>query len=225
MRLRHSRISARIKTFCAYVACMKEQTHIDLRPSILYFGTPVALITTTNPDGSANIGPMSSAWALGYAVILGLENSAWTLANLERHGECVINLPGPDLAEHVERLAPLTGRDPVPEHKADGYRHEPDKFGAAGLTPQPSASVEPPRIAECPLQLEARVAQVHTPSGAYADGFRIVETHVECVHASPEIVEEGTDHIDPDRWSPLLYVFRHYFGTGDGIGKTFKAEY
>ena len=73
----------------------------DIWPSILYFGTPVALVTTLNADGTPNIGPMSSAWALGYTVVMGWESTAHTLANLEREGECVINLPGPDLVEQV----------------------------------------------------------------------------------------------------------------------------
>jgi flavin reductase (DIM6/NTAB) family NADH-FMN oxidoreductase RutF len=32
-----------------------------IQPSILYFGTPVLLITTRNPDGSTNITPMSQS--------------------------------------------------------------------------------------------------------------------------------------------------------------------
>jgi flavin reductase (DIM6/NTAB) family NADH-FMN oxidoreductase RutF len=42
--------------------------HQRIWPSILYFGTPVALITTLNADETPNIGPMSSAWALGYTL-------------------------------------------------------------------------------------------------------------------------------------------------------------
>jgi flavin reductase (DIM6/NTAB) family NADH-FMN oxidoreductase RutF len=36
--------------------------HKTIEPTILYFGTPVALISTLNPDGTANLAPMSSAW-------------------------------------------------------------------------------------------------------------------------------------------------------------------
>jgi flavin reductase (DIM6/NTAB) family NADH-FMN oxidoreductase RutF len=39
--------------------------HIPAEPSILYFGTPVALLSTLNKDGSANLAPMSSVWWLG----------------------------------------------------------------------------------------------------------------------------------------------------------------
>lgn len=38
--------------------------HMAIEPSILYFGTPVVLLSTENEDGSFNLAPMSSAWAL-----------------------------------------------------------------------------------------------------------------------------------------------------------------
>jgi flavin reductase (DIM6/NTAB) family NADH-FMN oxidoreductase RutF len=199
--------------------------HIEIRPPILYFGTPVALVTTVSPDDGFNIGPMSSAWALGYSVVMGWESTAQTLANLVRTRECVINLPDPRLAEQVEALAPLTGRNPPAEHKADKFRYEPDKFDASGLTAMSSLTVAPPRIAECPLQLEAKVTAIHEPATRPdGDFFRIVEAHVERVHADEQIVKAGTDHVDTARWSPLLYVFRHYFGTGEEIGRTFRAD-
>lgn len=94
--------------------------HLQIEPSILYFGTPVVLLSTLNEDGSANLAPMSSAWALGYTVVLGLGMSGKTIENLYRERECVINLPDAALWEHVERLAPLTGRDPVPERRRRG---------------------------------------------------------------------------------------------------------
>lgn len=43
-----------------------------IEPSILYFGTPVVLLSTENPDGSSNLAPISSAWALDRTVVLGL---------------------------------------------------------------------------------------------------------------------------------------------------------
>ena len=36
--------------------------HQTIEPAILYFGTPVVLISTLNEDGSPNLAPMSSAW-------------------------------------------------------------------------------------------------------------------------------------------------------------------
>jgi flavin reductase (DIM6/NTAB) family NADH-FMN oxidoreductase RutF len=195
--------------------------HRTITPSVLYFGTPVVLVTTRNPDGTANITPMSSAWALGSTVVLGLGDDGQSVRNLERERECVLNFPSAPQWEHVERLAPLTGRDPVPAAKAGRYRHVRDKFAAAGLSPQPAQTVRAPRIAECPLQLEAEVVSIRPGKEG---GFRIVETLVRRVHAAEDITIPGTQHIDTGAWQPLLYVFRHYFGTGRRLGRTFKAE-
>lgn len=200
------------------------QHAISIRPSIYYYGTPVALITTLNPDGSPNISPMSSSFALRDRVVLGISEGGHGLDNLRRQGECVINLPSPELWPAVEKLAPTTGRAQVPEDKrAIGYRYEPDKFACAGLTPLASRRVAPPRIAECPLQLEARLLAAHPASGEAV--FAILETQVLQAYAHPEIVIEGSQHIDTGRWQPLLYVFRHYFGTGSKLGRTFRAAY
>ncbi|WP_405808127.1 flavin reductase family protein [Streptomyces sp. NBC_00210] len=197
--------------------------HLPLSPSVLYFGTPVALLTTANPDGTANLAPISSLWALGHTVVLGLGAEGRTIANLADRPELVINLPSPDLWEAVERLAPLTGATPVPATKRGIYRYEPEKFAAAGLHPQDSEVVGPPRVAECPMQLEATVRTI-TPAGPEG-GFRIVECDVVRIHAAASVVVPGTQHIDPAAWSPLIYNFRHYFGLGrPELGHGFRSE-
>ncbi|MEY2169221.1 MULTISPECIES: flavin reductase family protein [unclassified Rhodanobacter] len=200
---------------------------LQIRPSILYFGTPVVLIATRNPDGSANITPMSSAWALADRVTIGLAGGGQGLANLLRERECVLNLASESMREAVERLAPTSGRDPVPAWK-HGYRHEPDKFALAGWHALPSLRVSAPRIAEAPLQLEARVLEaVERPLEAWrgdAGGYVTLELEVCQVHAHADIVVPGSSHIDPRRYRPLFYVFRHYYGVGPALGRTFKAE-
>ena len=197
------------------------ETHRTIAPQILYFGTPVVLLTTENPDGSANLAPMSSAWALGQSVVLGLGAAGQTAGNLRERPDLVINLPPPALWPHVERLAPLTGSHPVPAGKQGTFRHERDKFAAAGLTPQPAELVRPPRVAECPLQFEARAARVQPD---VTGDFLIVEAHVLRVHAAPQLTVADTDHVDPGAWSPLIYNFRHYFGLGAELGHTFRSE-
>ncbi|MFI6229608.1 flavin reductase family protein [Micromonospora echinospora] len=194
--------------------------HLSIQPRILYFGTPVALLSTENEDGSANLAPVSSAWALGWVVVLGLGAQGQTARNLRDRPDVVINLPASHQWTAVERLAPLTGRDPVPASKR-AFRYEPAKFAAAGLRPEPSQMVRPPRVADCPIQLEARATRINP---AAAGGFVIVEAEVCRVHADRRIVVPGTQHIDPAAWSPLIYNFRHYFGLGVELGQSFRSE-
>ncbi|GAA4834816.1 flavin reductase family protein [Kitasatospora terrestris] len=195
--------------------------HVTVTPSILYFGTPVVLLSTENENGSFNLAPMSSAWALGQVIVLGLGADGQTAHNLRSRRDLVVNLPAPAQWPAVERLAPLTGRTPVPVGKRGSFRFEPDKFAAAGLRPQPSELVRPPRVAECPMQLEARVARAQPD---VSGEFLIVEARVLKVHADPRIVVSGSQHIDPAAWSPLIYNFRHYYGLGPELGHSFRSQ-
>lgn len=85
-----------------------------IEPKILYFGTPVVLISTLNEDRSANLAPISSAWWLDQSCMLGMSSRSQTVQNLLRERQCVLNLPSAHLVGAVDRLALLTGRNPVP---------------------------------------------------------------------------------------------------------------
>jgi len=200
--------------------------HKTIEPTILYFGTPVALISTLNQDGSANLAPMSSVWWLGWSCMLGLGQMGQTSENLLRTRECVINLPSAGMVSHVDRLAMTTGRDPVPEKKLSwGYRHEADKFGLAGLTPVESVAVGPPRVQECPVQLEGIVHDVR-PFGknVSANAF---EVHIVKLHVEESLLTEGNGirpHIDPVRWQPLIMSFCRFFGLGGEVHPSRLAD-
>jgi len=206
----------------------RKNEHIVIHPSILYAGNPVALITTLNGNGETNISPMSSTWELGERLVLGMTTASQGYENLRRERECVVNFPSSDIWQQVEQLARTTGRNPVPEHKqAIGYHFESDKFACANFTPLEAEDVKPLRIAECPLQFEGRLLALHHSTSLSPENpaaFGIFEMQVTRVHAHAEIVHAGTNHVDTTAWSPLLYVFRHYFGTGPDLGRTFKAE-
>jgi flavin reductase (DIM6/NTAB) family NADH-FMN oxidoreductase RutF len=192
--------------------------HRVIEPRILYFGTPVVLISTVNEDGTPNLAPMSSAWWLNQSCVLGMSSRSKTIENLKRTGECVLNLPSSDLVGAVDRLALLTGKYPVPEYKARmGYRYQPDKFAAAMLTPEPADLVDPPRVAECPVQLEARVEQVHALSTP-DDHLVAVEARVIRVHIEESLLVPGhRNYIDPERWNPLIMSFTEFFGLSGKV--------
>lgn len=192
-----------------------------IEPKILYYGTPVVLLTTLNEDGSTNITPISSSWALGDCIVLGIGNSGKAFDNLKQTPECVINIPNKDLWENVEKLAPYTGKEDVPDYKrALGFTFQKEKYIVGRLTPLPSEKVKPDRIVECPIQIEAIVKNLTVPK--YSPYFAIVESKSLLVHAHENILIDD-NHIDPNKWNPLIYNFRHYFGLGQELGKTFRA--
>ena len=133
----------------------KDLPFVTIAPKILYFGTPVARVSSVNEDGSTNLAPMSSFWALGWTVTLGLLSLTQTLKSLVKRWDCVINLPTSEMWKQVERLAPLTGQNPVPRGKRSQFRYDPDKFAAGEFTPIASDIVAAARVKECPVHLEA----------------------------------------------------------------------
>ncbi|GLW10012.1 flavin reductase [Microtetraspora sp. NBRC 13810] len=203
--------------------------HTRIEPGILYFGTPVVLISTLNEDGSANLAPMSSAFWLGWRAMLGLGARSQTSQNLLRTRECVLNLPSDALVAAVDRLAMTTGADPVPPRKYQrGYRHEPEKFRRAGLTPVPSVTVGPPRVAECQVQLEAVIEAVHPlaeDDEAQRGGIMVFEARIQRVYVADAIRLKGTeDHIDPDAWRPLIMSFQKFYGLGPQVHPSTLAQ-
>lgn len=191
--------------------------HCVTEPNILYFGTPVVLVSTRNENGSANLAPISSAFWLGWRGVIGIAASSQTTRNLLRTGECVLNLPSSAQAHAVDRIARTTGTCPVPDGKrAKGYVYEPDKFGTAGLTEAASQTVAPPRALECPVHMEAVVAATHGIGEETPDvrgHIRVFELRIQRVHVHPDLLMDGhADRIDPDKWSPLMMSFQKFYG-------------
>lgn len=188
--------------------------HEVVHPPIHYVGTPVMFLCTENEDGSTNLAPASSYWALGDIAVLGLETSSRTSQNLVARGEITVSFPSPDLVPAIEAIGNTTGVEKVPADKEGRYTFVKDKFALAHLTPQPSTHVRPPRVLECELQLEGRLLRATSGVGDYL----MAEVAVVAVHARPHLIVAGTQHIDPRRWQPTIYSYRHYFGLGDDRG-------
>ena len=157
--------------------------------------------------------------------MLGLGQMGQTSDNLIRTRECVINLPSQEQVSQVDQLAMTTGKNPVPEKKMQwGYRHEANKFGLAQFSAVPSESVAPPRVLECPVQMEGVVHDVR-PFGknvnANAFEIHIVKLHVD----DALLITDGLrPHIDPMRWRPLIMSFCRFFGLGDEVHPSRLAE-
>ena len=198
-------------------------------PSILYFGTPVVLVSTTNSDMSYNLAPISSAFWLGWRAMIGISAYSKSAENLLRTGECTLNLPSVNEDNAVNRLALTTGSDPVPEAKRQrGYRFEPDKFGISGLTPVAAGLVSAPLVGECPVQLEAMLMGVHAiadDNPAQRGRLLSLELKIVRVHLDEAILMDGwPNRVDPDQWRPLIMSFQQFYGLGQQVHASTLAQ-
>ncbi len=196
--------------------------HTQSEPEILYFGTPVVLISTCNEDGSYNIAPISSVFWLGWRCVIGISAASKTTCNILRNRSCVLNLPSINEVAAVDRLALTTGSDPVPEgKKRKGYHHVRDKFKLAKLSPMDSVMVSAPRIAECPVQMEACLENftcLAANDAAQKGKTMILEFRILRVHLENSILMDGSNKkVDPDKWKPLIMSFQKFYSLGEQI--------
>lgn len=142
-------------------------------PTLVYFhfrpARPANLLVTRDPDSgeinlaSGTFGPLTDR---PYAICLHLHSSPHSARNLSAVGaECVVGLPGRDLIR--ETWIPAL---PIPRGISEAE--------VAELTLLPSQVVGVPGIAECPVNLECRVAFLRELYG------RAVAVFLEVVGAS-----------------------------------------
>lgn len=174
------------------------------------------LISTLNENGTPNLAPMSSVWWLDSSCMLGLGTRSQTFENLRRDRECVLNLPSSEMVSNVDRLALTTGKNPVPEHKAKiGFEYVADKFDRAGLTVARSEIVRPPRVAECPVQLEAVIENFHA-LGSPDQHAAAIEARIVRVYLDENILSREKRHyVDTDKWRPLIMSFCEFYALGE----------
>ena len=144
---------------------------------------PIAFVSTISTEGIVNLAPFSFFNAVAYdppTIVFSSSRRAATkekdtLANIEATGEFVVNIVVDDIAEAMNRTAA--------EYPADV-----NEFEIAGLTPAPSDSVKPPRVAESPVNMECRLVQVvPIGSGDHAHGLVIGE--IVLMHVRDDIIE------------------------------------
>jgi flavin reductase (DIM6/NTAB) family NADH-FMN oxidoreductase RutF len=159
---------------------------------------PVALVSTLDRNGVANLAPFSFFTGVGSnpptllfcPVVRTPGTSASdaqpdlrkdTLRNVEETGEFVVNV----VSETIAAAANATAAEVPPEV---------DEFVLSGLTPQPSEVVRPARVAESPAQMECRVLQVIYTNRAPGAGV-IVLGEIVRFHLLSSLVEEF--RVDP----------------------------
>ncbi|MEE4424704.1 hypothetical protein [Streptomyces bugieae] len=145
-----------------------------------------ALLSTENDDGTFVLVELRIRWELGPVVSLWLPARGRTARNLAVRPDVVFNLP-PD---------------------ATGTEEGPGALPPSTDAPwtEPSELVRPPRLAHCPVQLEARrVGERTVTDGAWTQ----IEAQVLRVHADPRWVLPLSDRrIDLGAWHPPVHDFR-----------------
>jgi flavin reductase (DIM6/NTAB) family NADH-FMN oxidoreductase RutF len=141
---------------------------------------PIALVSTLDSRGVANLAPFSFFTGVGSVPPTVLfcptlrsgpdaDHRKDTLRNVEDTGEFVVNV----VSEAIAAGANAAAAEVAPEV---------DEFRLAQLTPLPSEIVRPPRVAESPAQMECRLMQVvytsHLPGSGVVVLGEVVRFHV-----------------------------------------------
>lgn len=165
---------------------------------------PIAFVSTLNEDGTVNAAPFSSfmiaSVEAGYlAFSIGpSERPKYTLRNIHRNREFVINTVPQELARQVQ----LCGEEQQPGVP---------KIELAGLRAVPSEKIQTPRIAESKIQFECKLHVVLSFGES-----RVVIGEIVLMHARNGVVRDGK--IDPINYGPLGRIAgRNYCGVRDLI--------
>jgi flavin reductase (DIM6/NTAB) family NADH-FMN oxidoreductase RutF len=118
---------------------------------------------------------------------------------IQQTGEFVVNIPVEGLLNEVEYCGFVSGRDL-------------DKFATCGLTPVPGSVVQTPIIAECPINLECRLAH-SLPLGTHD----LFVGEVVAVQISEEVLDER-GRVDNSKLKPVLFTGDEYWGVGNLLG-------
>ena len=181
----------------------RSEAQLRIDPAILYWGTPVVLISTANENGTANLAPMSSAWWLGWGCMLGLTESSHSVTNLRRTGDCVLNLPSVEQVAAVDRIARTTGADPVPIDKQWlGFEHEGHKFDRAGLTAVASDMVTHPERRNARCRWSARWSP-SGPSGPATLASQPLSSASSCASSPSTATTTSSKTAIPPRSTPI----------------------
>lgn len=166
---------------------------------------PIAFATTIDKDGNVNLAPFSFFNCFGSnppTLVFSPARSGKTGATKNTHdnvlevAECVVNIAPYSILYQMNLAAHM-------------YPKGIDEFAKSGLTPLPSVTVKPPRVAECYVQMECIVKQViETGQGGGAGNLVICE--VTMMHIDEKVLDaEGS--IDPAKMDYIARMGKQYW--------------
>jgi flavin reductase (DIM6/NTAB) family NADH-FMN oxidoreductase RutF len=119
-----------------------------LAPNTTLYPVPVVLVTCGSGE-QANVftvNRIASCNAEPPMISISVRPARASHGLIEQYGEFVVNLPWPEMEVVADFVGATTAR-------------ETDKWRETGLTPIPGVRVQPPLLAECPVNLECKLVQ------------------------------------------------------------------
>ena len=155
---------------------------------------PIAWVSTVGADGVNNLAPFSFFMGvcqepptIAFSSGPRAGGRKDTVLNAQHTGDFVINVVDDDRAEQMN----LTSGD---------YPADVDEIALTGLTALPSVKVRAPRVAEAPINLECRVAQViQVGRGPH----NLVLGEIVHFHVRDDIYDAATGRVDMHRLKPV----------------------
>ena len=147
---------------------------------------PIAWVSTISAEGVLNLAPhsyfnviSSNPWIIHFTST----GEKDTLRNVRATGEFVVNIVSRDLVEKMNR----TSADFPPEES---------EFEWAGVTPEASTKVGPPRVAAAPAAFECRVEDIVSKGNGH-----MVFGDVLLAHVDEDVIRDG--RVDPHLLKPV----------------------
>lgn len=163
---------------------------------------PIAWVSTVGADGVHNLAPFSFFMGVcpdppTLAFSPGPRNGEKkdTVRNLEHTGDFVVNVVDD---AHAEQMNLTSGEYPAAV----------DEFALAGLTAVPSVRVRAPRVAEAPISMECRVAQI-LPVGHGPHSLVLGE--IVYFHLRDDLFDRAAGRIDMRRLRPVGRLAGHLY--------------
>ncbi len=175
---------------------------MQMKPRVLLYPCPVALVTCVDEKGAPNI--ITLAW-VGVAsseppiLSIGIRPSRHSFNLISKTKEFVVNIPTAEILEQTDFCGMTSGR-------------EVDKFSKTGLTPLEASNVKPPLIKECPVNMECILRQVIELGTHHLFLGEIVSVHIDS-----EILDEK-GNIDYAKANAMCYMPEEYWSSGKKIG-------
>ena len=144
---------------------------------------PIGWVSSRSPNGGLNLAPYSFFNAFNYKPpLIGFSSIGYkhSVRNIEQTGEFVWNLATRALADAMNRTSAH-----VP--------YEADEFALGGLTPLPGRIVAAPRVAESPVTMECKLAQLvqlHGVDGKPVESWLTIG-EVVAVHIDTRLIKDG----------------------------------